>query len=168
MAGASISIRLDGSKQLSQQLHVTMRSLESPIDLFTEIGDALVVSTQHRFETSRRPEGAFWPMSIRALFEGGKTLRDSGRLANSITREASERGVRVGTNVIYAAVHQFGATIRPKKGDRLFFKVQGKKVAAKQVRIPARPFLGISKADEAEIATISNDYMRMMLGGRNA
>lgn len=99
------------------------------------------------------------------MFGGNRTLiGESRNLWQKITFEASPTGVRVGTDVLYAAVHQFGATIKPKKGDRLFFTVGGRKVAAKQVRIPARPFLGLSKSDEAEITQIIDDEIRDLLG----
>ena len=48
-----------------------------------------------------------------ALLTGGKTLIDSGRLLQSLTHNATDQGVEVGTNVIYAAVRRLGATIKP-------------------------------------------------------
>ena len=50
---------------------------------------------------------------------------------------------RIGTNVKYAPVHEFGATIRPKVKDFLRFQVKpGQWVSVKQVKIPKRPWLG--------------------------
>ncbi|WP_175404830.1 phage virion morphogenesis protein, partial [Endozoicomonas atrinae] len=49
-------------------------------------------------------------------------------------------------NVKYAAVHNFGATIRPKKAKILAFPGKnGQTVFAKKVVIPARPFLAIEQ-----------------------
>lgn len=58
---------------------------------------------------------------------------------------------RVYSNLIYARVHEFGATIRPRKGPYLVFRLwnfsdttepTGPWVRARQVTIPPRPFLG--------------------------
>ena len=70
-------------------------------------------------------------------------MRDTNRLMNSITYNAGSNEVEVGTNVEYAAIHQEGGTAGRGGG----------------VRIPARPFLGVSQEDEAEIIDIMNDYI---------
>jgi phage gpG-like protein len=52
---------------------------------------------------------------------------------------------------IYAAIHQFGGTILPKKAKRLVFTLKGKTVFATRVTMPARPYLGVSAENAAEI-----------------
>ncbi len=47
----------------------------------------------------------------------------------------------VGSNVKYAPVHEYGATIRPVRGKWLRFKIMGQWKTVRQVIIPARPFL---------------------------
>ena len=47
----------------------------------------------------------------------------------------------VGTNVRYAAVHQFGATILPKNANHLAVPVGGGLHFLKMATIPSRPFL---------------------------
>jgi phage gpG-like protein len=42
--------------------------------------------------------------------------------------------------VKYATIHEFGGKIRAKAGGLLRFKVNGKWVSKKEVRIPARPY----------------------------
>ncbi len=49
------------------------------------IGAALVASTLDRFERGVGPDGAAWPVSIRARKQAGQTLGDRGRLRDSIT-----------------------------------------------------------------------------------
>lgn len=168
MSGAGVEIRVEGKEVVAQRLKAVAGKLAAPADLYGEIGDALVVSTQQRFEAGRTPDGAPWPQSIRALLTGGRTLRDSGRLANSLTREADGSGVAVGTNVIYAAVHQFGATIRAKRAKSLAFKIGGKTIFKRSVRIPARPFLGLDRDDEKEIDQIASGYLAKGLGVQSA
>lgn len=89
------------------------------------------------FTKERSPNGVSWrPLQSRK----GRALRDSGRLFNSITRTASGRGFRVFTNVKYAATHNYGAVIKPRRAPRLAFRVGNKLVFAKQVTIPKRQF----------------------------
>ena len=83
---------------------------------------------------------------VKKLIDGPVLNRQSGRLWRSIQPEVFRRGGRiigiVGTDVKYAAVHEFGATIRPKKaGGLLFFNIDGSTVVAKEVKIPRRPFM---------------------------
>ncbi|RJR20562.1 MAG: hypothetical protein C4582_08985 [Desulfobacteraceae bacterium] len=92
-----------------RQLGIVARRMENLRPAMSEIGEIIRTSVERNFMVSGRPR---WKPSVRAKLQGGQTLSDTGRLRNSITVRASERSVSVGTNVVYAAVHQFGA----KKG----------------------------------------------------
>lgn len=86
----------------------------------------------------------------------GNPLRDTGRMRNSITSRVEADGVTIGTNVIYAPVHQFGATIRPKKAGRLVFPgPRGDIIFAKKVIVPARPFLPIRASGQPVVLPVS-------------
>lgn len=87
------------------------------------MGRALKTGTQMRFRTTTGPDGGQWEKSFRARHEGGQTLSLTRRLRNSITYQATGSSVAVGTNVIYAAIHQFGGTIRAKAGPFLSIPV---------------------------------------------
>jgi phage gpG-like protein len=69
----------------------------------------------------------------------------SGRLRGSIFGNViadDEAEVRAGSNVVYAAIHEFGGTITPKTGKYLRFKNQdGREVFVRSVEIPARPYV---------------------------
>lgn len=69
----------------------------------------------------------------------------SGRLRNSVFSNLRGRDVLeigAGSNVVYAKIHEFGGTIKPKHGQYLKFSVPGGGfVSAKQVHIPARPYV---------------------------
>jgi len=108
-----------------------------------DIGRALKTGTQLRFRAGQSPEGTPWRPSLRALAEGGQTLRLSGRLRNSITFAATKDAVEIGTNVLYAAIHQFG----------------GAAGRGGKAKIPARPYLGASEADKTELLRIVNGYL---------
>lgn len=162
---SGVRITLTGKEAALDALADAAAAMDHPRPLFDEIGAALAVSTQMRFERGVGPDGNPWPPSLRAIVEGGRTLVDSARLMGSITHEATDSGVAVGTNLIYAAIHQFGGVIRPVSAPKLAFKLAtGQKAFVDQVTIPARPFLGLDDDDETEIAAIAADWIRRVTG----
>ncbi len=165
---SGVSIRIEGGEATGQRLASAAAQLESPRALWDEIGRAMVVSTQQRFETETEPDGTPWPASIRVLTQGGKTLTDTAAMRNSITHEASNDSVAWGTNAIHAAVHQFGATIRAKTSAGLRFRIGERWITKDSVQIPRRAFIGLSGDDEIEIVDIAQEFMAMALGGADA
>lgn len=109
--------------------------------LMANVGEALVSSTIMRFDAEQGPDGQKWKPSKRAAAEGGKTLTDTARLRKSIDYAATPAKVMVGSNVVYARIHQLG----------------GK--AGKGVTLPARPYLGVSKDDMEEVKAILADFL---------
>lgn len=118
------------------------------------VGEALRTSTLERFDTGKDPDGRPWKTSIRARQDGRKTLAVSRQLATSIQPESSAKGVEYGTNLKYAAIHQFGGTIRAKGDGLLKFKIGDQWISKREVKIPARPYLGINEEDMREIVHI--------------
>lgn len=126
--------------------------------LMQAIGAGLLSNTRDRFGEGRGPDGSPWA----PLREPWASLRkpkpilvqsDGSGLRGSIISEAGRDEVSVGSNKEYAGVHQFGATIRPKNGPLLIFRTPGGRRfgQARQVTIPARPYLGIGPEDEDTI-----------------
>ena len=76
------------------------------------------------------------------------TLIQSGVLRQSIRiTSISGSTVAVGSDRIYAAIHQLGGTILPKPGTKaLVFKSGGVTFFAKKVSIPPRPFFPVDKS----------------------
>ena len=137
MTGMSLEIQDRGA---GVALRRAVETLENPLDVFSEIGNDLAEMARLRFVMGESPYGEAWePLKTRQ----GQPLRDTGRLMNSITHDEGGDYIEVGTNVKYAAVHQFGATIRPKRRKFLVFKPKGASnpIFAREVTIPARPFL---------------------------
>ncbi len=161
MPGTSIRLEGDVSALLRK-----MRSY-SEIDrkgLNAALAEGVRESTLERFRQSRGPSGKKWKTSIRAATTGGKTLIDTAQLRNSIKSRSDETGFAVGTNVKHGATHQFGEpgrTIRAKTSRGLRFQVGGKWVTKKQVKvkIPARPFLGLSSEDMDEIKATVEEFV---------
>jgi phage gpG-like protein len=102
-------------------------------------------------------------------FANGKLiLQNQGRLKNSITyRPASAADgmpqLVIGSNLIYARIHQLGGIIRPKSAKALRFPVatpEGLKwITKKSVTIPARPYLVFRPEDPGKIAAAVQDYL---------
>ena len=133
--------------------------------LMESIGEALVSGTIKRFAAGKSPDGKDWQPSGRALAEGGQTLVDTGALRNSIDYATSPGKVVVGTNKEYARIHQFGGTIKPKKGKFLKFKGQnGKDVFVEEVTLPPRPFIGVSREDLEEVKGTISDFIAGAFG----
>ena len=160
---------------LDRKLAQAVKKLADKKPLLASVGEALVSGTLTRFEKEESPEGEAWDPSMRALAEGGKTLQDTGRLRQSIDYATAEDKVLVGSktqatggsNVKYAPIHQFGGVITPKKARRLIFKgIDGQTVSAEKVTIPARPFIGISRADLEEVQATIDDFVSGAFGGQ--
>lgn len=153
----SISIKADGESPIMAVL--TKLAGFDKSAMFDEIGSELVTSTQLRFHDQHDVEGNPWKQSWRAKMQGGQTLRDTGRLMNSMTHNVLPNGVEVGTNVEYAHALHFGANILPKTAQYLVFNVLGNWRKVKEVNIEARPFLGINADDERMILDIIEEHI---------
>lgn len=131
------------------------------------VGQYMKASTQLRFRSQSGPDGEKWLPSQRAKREGGQTLRLTGRLRNSITWRAGPDYAEAGTNVVYAAAHQFGVrklvTISAHRRMRKINDTQRQRVAVRAGKVkshvrlmflPQRPYLGFSPDDRVAILDI--------------
>ena len=138
------------------------------------IGEYLVDSTKVRFKKGTSPDGVKWaPKSATTLARYGarKSNRVDTRplfglsgveagLNSQIFHEAGPDRLEVGSNLVYAAVQQFGAA----KGQFGAYSGTDKKGRAYSGvapwgNIPARPFLGISPEDETNILALIADFI---------
>lgn len=162
----SLTIDLN-DEAINRAVSLLEKALGDTTDLMDEIGGYVVDSVLDRFETEKGPDGQGWKPSIRARHEGGKTLTDSGHLRSSIQHIPGNGHVAVGTNLIYAGIHQKGDTISAKNGKALAFTLPGiggnggpGSVFVKSVKIPARPFMGLNDEDKEEISAITLDWLQ--------
>ncbi|MFC5423710.1 phage virion morphogenesis protein [Bosea eneae] len=146
------------------------RVVADPTPITRAIGTGLVTSTQDRFDDEVAPDGSAWS-PLNPLYASGKRgpgiLRESGMrggLQGSITYRAGRADVQVGSNKIYAGVHQGGAVITAKNGPFLVFSMGGKTVKTPSVTIPARPFVGISSDDQVMILDVIEGGLARALG----
>lgn len=109
-------------------------------DLFATIGRTVVNRIRLCFRLGVDPWGTPW---ARLKLRQGQPLVDSGRLRRSIVSKPDGSGVTIGTNLVYARLHQFGGEVKPKKGPRLVFPGPNGLIFAKRVFVPGRPFMPI-------------------------
>lgn len=139
---AKILIRIS-DEGVKAKLRALDKATQDMQPVYATIGRVLVNRIRLCFKLGIDPWGNPW----QALkFRKGQPLRDTGRLNRSIVSKVDASGVTVGTNLIYAPVHQFGATIVPKNKPRLVFPgPNGSLIFAKKVTIPARPFMPLRR-----------------------
>ncbi len=153
MTGARISYTFDDRQAMAAIERLTAVRFQ----VMKPIGLALVQVVQERFRDERDPFGQPWaPLSpaYAAVKRGNHILTRSGLLMRSITFRASVDEVAVGSNRVYAAIHQFGGTIVPKNGKALVFRLGSRVVRAKSVTIPQRPYLGFGPADRRAVLQV--------------
>ena len=150
----------DGLDRLQYALIALRIVGQAPRPLWRALASYGESSTRLRFRNQLDPDGRRWVPSMRARTQGnGRTLVDKARLLRSITHNATNDGGEWGTNVVYAAIHQFGGVIKAR-GRALRFAIPGVGfVTTKRVTMPARPFLGVNAQDGREMLTITRDVL---------
>lgn len=162
----TIEVKVD-SKDLLARLGKCIASGKDMRPAWDDIGEYMLGSIRRNFEAGGRPEKweALAPTTITGQYlqgnrsrkrkrktsgkafdkyaGGKKVLIDHGELINSITRRVESNSVELGSNLAYAAIHQFGGTA-------------GRKHAA---RIPARPFLMVQDEDWPVITNILEQHL---------
>jgi phage virion morphogenesis protein len=122
-------------------------------------------AVEENFAQGGRPAWAGLKQPVNEKREGGNILIASGHLKNSILPRFDATSAVVGTNVKYAAIHQFGGqtkahVIRPRYKKALAFGGRVvKKVNHPGSKIPARPFLNLTTQDEGKILRTVNQYL---------
>lgn len=189
MTGFSIRIEIN-IEEARANLNALLERMSNPRPFYLAVGNLLVGSVGENFRRETGPDGTPWaPLSaatIKARQRRGKSaiaiLRETGVLAGSIASEVADDGVRVGAVPAYAAIHQFGGTIdmpartskiyrrQNKDGSfgRRFAKRKNKttvatdvEIGAHQIKIPARPYLGISETDKTDIIALARRWLEI-------
>lgn len=124
-------------------------------DLSEPMNDIAAVqesATEGAFEAEADPTtGQAWKSLSDAYLkanpkrQGGKILQGSaGGLAASVTADSGDFWALIGSNKIYAAIHQFGGTDDMPAGP---------------AGIPARPYFGVSREDEQSMLGFLGSYL---------
>lgn len=181
MAGAILEVAYDASV-VGRELELLVERLGSLRTPLNDIAEYLHISTDSRARRQIAPDGSPWaPLSPRTLArkKGTKILRDSGALLDTLRHQVSDDGLDFGTDRPYGAIHQDGGKIEhAARSQQVYFKEKGGVVGnrfvkksksnfaqwvthgARSVEMPARPYLGLSSEDEAQILEIVSDYLK--------
>lgn len=119
----------------------------SAAQLLADIGGHVESSTRRRIGQEKvgpgRQRWASWSPAYAATRHAGQSLlQGEGDLLDSISSLVIGDTVEVGSNLVYAATHQFGDDSRS---------------------IPARPYLGLSSEDVSGIDRLSVDALEALL-----
>ena len=146
MAGAALEIgirspQLEGIEARIRRLAAGLADTEP---LLEALGAELETQTRRRIEIERTaPDGTPWPewsdAYARTRHGGHELLQAEGNLLDSIQSLAGADLVETGSNLVYAALHQFG----------------GEPV---DIPVEARAYLGIGPDSEAGLDAILNDW----------
>lgn len=151
MTGISYKATIDDA-DMREKLAELIDKMENAEGFYKNVGEHLLNSVGDNFDNETAPDGTRWKAlsiatrDLRQKKYGNAPvtiLRASGALRGSINMVASDTEVRIGSALIYAAIHQLG----------------GEAGRNRKVTIDARPYLGISAADEEEIFAIAEDWL---------
>lgn len=141
MAGALIEIDYDDA-DVWAALKKLLAKLGSLEPVFRDIGESLLISHRERFDRAVSPDGVPWPDLSPAYQQRKRRNRDKILVLDGWLRQlnyaASGTELRIGTDRVYGATHQFGDPSR---------------------NIPARPFLGLDDAERNELLDALADWL---------
>lgn len=143
MAGFALSYdisEIKGAAQFIQDLGDLDR-----IELLNDLGSEVENQTRRRIDSEKTdPSGdawSEWSDEYKKTRHGGQSkLQGEGDLFESIQQAVDSDSVTVGSNLIYAAIHQYG----------------GEDVG---IPIPARAYLGFSEENEEDLLAVVETYI---------
>lgn len=139
MAGSFVEITVAEIRKALEQLQAKLGDL-TPV--FRDLGEALKISHRERFSRGVGPDGQPWPELSPGYRATKKKNKDKKLVLDGWLRElhyqAGGTELRLGTDRLYGATHQFGDPAR---------------------HIPARPFLGLDEAEQAHVLDVLAEWL---------
>lgn len=188
MSGIQVALKLQSPHALAWMLERLAAAAGDLKPAFRDIGEAMLRSTHQRFDAQVSPAGAAWAPLAAATAKrkkGPGILTEDGTLRGTVVYQVSANAVRIGSNMVYAAIHQLGGTVKHTAKARVAVidkrgRFKKKRSAARgkkqthirflrggtwNIPIPARPYLGFSRGDQAKIAKILERHLRRATEG---
>lgn len=161
MAGTSITIDDQDVNDALSRLYDAAGDLKPALK---NIGEFEAKVTRARFLSATDPDGKGWQI-LNTLYaktkKGPGILRGATRALSQIVWQIAEDSLEVGSNEVYARIHNEGGTIVPKNAAALVFSMGGQTFKVKSVTIPQRRFLGWSPSSIEEALAIVQDHFVM-------
>lgn len=147
MSGAFVTTTLEGLQPVLARLNAVGDPRRIGEGL-AQIGGLIESQTRRRFDERTSPDGDPWaPWSKGYKKKTGKAqtlLVATGAFRDSMAWDLNGEELRVGSNLVYAALHQFGGTDDMAPGP---------------AAVPARPVLGVSDENAREIEEAMADWI---------
>lgn len=166
----AMTIEFD-DKEVREALASLLMKLGNLRPAFANIGEAMLRQIHLRFERGVDQDGNPWaPLAASTIARKGHgrpliQQGERGGLLGSIHYQESDSDVVIGTNMVYAAVCQFGSKphkIKPR--DKRALHWPGLEHPVKEVNHPGtapRPFLGIGENDKKKILGVVADFFEL-------
>ncbi len=171
-----IIVKMDGADAVRERLGKIAARADNLSPIMRAIGERVTEQTKLRFNAGGpAPDGTGWLPVKRPSPKARGVLRVSDQLRDSIRFQLmGNNAVAIGTNKVYAAIHQFGGTIVRGARSELFVRNRVNNRFAKgttagrgftfknhSIGIPARPYLGLSWKNSDEVISIINNYLQV-------
>ena len=137
-----IEIQIDNLFMVQNQIERLSRGMsDNRYLLMRRLAGTMRYAVAQNFKQGGRPE---W---LALKYRSGIPLNDTGALRQSIDELSDNDTALVGTNMVYAAIHQFG----------------GWSGRNRKVYIPARPFLQLTNEDKQDLMDDVQDYFASLI-----
>lgn len=145
----SIGLQFDLSSISRLQERIARLGNVDRQDLLEQLAGVAESQTRRRISDEQEtPDGEpwqAWSANYAATRHGGQALlQGDGNLVDSITSEIEGDEALIGSNLVYAAIHQFGGTPDMAPGP---------------AGIPARAYLGFSRDNLDEIEAVADRWL---------
>nr|DAK34975.1 MAG TPA: virion morphogenesis protein [Caudoviricetes sp.] len=137
-----IEIQIDNLFVVQNQIERLSRGVsDNRYLLMRRLAGTMHYAVAQNFKQGGRPE---W---LALKYRSGIPLNDTGALRQSIDELSDNDTALVGTNMVYAAIHQFGGWAGRNR----------------KVYIPARPFLQLTNEDKQDLMDDVQDYFAQLV-----
>lgn len=137
-----IEIKIDNIFLVQNQIERLQDGVGNRYRLMERLAGTMLYAVHTNFRAGGRPK---W---LGLKYRNGKPLIDTEGLRESISKAADNDTALVGTNMVYAAIHNFG----------------GMAGRGRKVRIPQREFLTLTDQDKQDLMDDVQDYFANLIG----
>ena len=191
MSGATLEF---DNRQVLAAINAAADAMGDPAPMLRDMGEYLMIAHAARFASQTAPDGSKWQALSPAYLKRkpknkNRILFLDGYLANTLRYQVTGAELLFGSNRPYAAIQHFGGEIDiAARSQQTYFRQDSKtgevgqrfvskrksnfaqwaSIGAYKIRIPARPFLGTSDADDQELAAIAERHLEKALNRSGA
>ena len=154
MAGAILEVRGEELTKLNARLGTFFARVKKPAEGMKVLASTLVSQTKGRILDERSsPEGVAWAgwskKYAKTRHGNHKLLQAEGNLWKDLSPDHGDDFAQAYTSMIYGRIHQAGSPATDKNG--------------RDQNIPARPYLGLSPDNAAELESVFSAWVEAQL-----